>query len=266
MKKLQAFGYAVHDLKPAEIKTMFQLFAEYYANVSFEQFQQDLLAKDHVFVLKDKRSLEIKGFSTIVSLQTEVQGRQVRGLFSGDTVVHQDYWGQGALGVAFLRYLLLQKLRSPFEPLYWFLISKGYKTYLMMANNFKTHYPRYEAETPPEMAQLLQTFSETLYPGYYDAEKGIISFSQQRAQLKDCLKADVTPISDDLLASNARIAYFARRNPRWQEGDELACVALMTFGMPLAYQLKLLRKLWRKSLQRVGLGPRQVPQGEATVQ
>ena len=254
MKKLSAFGYAIADLSSDDRTAMFTLFADYYSNVNAEQFQKDLESKDHVFVLKDSKSHEIKGFSTIVSLTTHVNGQEIRGLFSGDTVVHHDYWGQGTLGVAFLKYLFVQKLKKPTQPLYWFLISKGYKTYLLMANNFKTHYPRFETDTPGDIKQIIDHFAQTLYPQHYDAQKGIIQFSDQHANFKDCLKADVTPITDDLLASNQRIAYFASQNRRWQQGDELACVAEMTFSMPIYYQLKIMRKMWRRSLLRLGFG------------
>lgn len=246
VKRLKAFCQRVSDLQESEIATMFQLFAKYYANVSESQFRSDLLKKEHIFVLKDSQSLEIKGFSTIVSLEVEIAGRPVRGFFSGDTVIDQEYWGQGALGVAFLKFLFLQKCRKPLQPLYWFLISKGYKTYLLMANNFATHYPRYERVTPPEMQQILDQFSQELYPDTYQRERGVISFATQSEQSKDRLKEDVTPIGEDLL-QNPRVAFFVKANPGWIHGDELACIAEMTFGMPFYYQFKTLLKLWQKS-------------------
>ncbi|MGV3525460.1 MAG: hypothetical protein ACO1RX_14615 [Candidatus Sericytochromatia bacterium] len=239
MKALKAFGVAPSELRAEHIHAMFELFASYYDNVSFDQFQKDLAQKDHVFLLKDKATLTIQGFSTIVALEITVKNRKVRGFFSGDTVIHQDYWGQGTLGVAFLTFLFTQKLKKPLQPLYWFLISKGYKSYLLMANNFPTYYPRYEMPTPPEQQQIIDAFSETLYAGYYNRTTGIISFGEDS---KDHLKQDITPIDDSLL-SNPRIAFFAERNPGWSQGDELACVAEMTFGMPVFYQLKLLKKM-----------------------
>lgn len=246
MKKLKAFGIHVKDLQAQDIQAMFLLFATYYANVSKEQFKADLLKKDHVFLLKDQKSLEIKGFSTIVALHLTVQGRKIRGFFSGDTVVDKEYWGQGTLGVAFLKFLFIQKIKQPFAPLYWFLISKGYKTYLLMANNFATHYPRYEQEAPSEMQEIIDGFSQQLYPNNYNPKSGVISFAEDSTQLKDALKEDITPISDELL-KHPRIAFFAERNPGWIKGDELACIAKMTFSMPFYYQLKTLKKLWEKS-------------------
>src|SRR5688500_11984751 len=207
---LKARCVSINALRQAQIEAMFLLFTEYYDQVSYSQFQTDLRGKDHVFLLCDP-SGEIRGFSTIVAIHAEREGRPVRGLFSGDTVVHKDYWGSGALGVAFLKYLFLQKLSRPFEPLYWFLISKGYRTYLMMANNFAEHYPRYEQPTPPDMQALIDRFALILYPDRYDPALGTIPAAGKAC---DRLKADVAPIGENLLA-NPRIAYFVERNPGW---------------------------------------------------
>lgn len=223
---------------------MFEVFSKYYLNTSFDQFMSDLSEKDVVFLLKDSASREIKGFSTLVNLYVDVDGQEQRGCFSGDTILEKEYWGQGTLGIAFLRYLFVQKLKNPFKPLYWFLISKGYKTYLLMANNFRNHYPRYERETPSKEKDVIKAFSKNLYGEFFDETTGVISFS--KVSSKDCLKAEITPITKELLLKNDRIKYFANKNPGWEEGHELACVAEMTLGMPFYYQFKTMRKQWKK--------------------
>ena len=248
MGKLKAEGMAISALSQDNIRDMFQLFSQYYSNIDFVQFQQDLHQKDHVFLLKDCKDNNIQGFSTLVGLEAEINGQHVRGMFSGDTVVHENYWGQGTLGVAFLKHLFFEKLKKPAIPLYWFLISKGYKTYLLMANNFPVHYPRHEKPTPPDMQHIINAFGHTLYPEHYHAESGVIQFSHQHLKTKDCLKAEVTPITSAMCDSNARIAFFATQNPHWEKGDELACIAEMTFLMPFAYALKTFKK--RKKLPR----------------
>ena len=62
--------------------------------------------------------------------------------------LNKQFWGSPALGIQFLIYLWKLKIKSITRPVYWFLISKGYKTYLLMANNFSEHYPRFEKSTP----------------------------------------------------------------------------------------------------------------------
>lgn len=261
-KKLTAVCVKISDLKAHEIQEMFKLMGDYYANVTHDQFKSDLLKKDYVFLMRDPSKPDIKGFSTIVSIDAQLadkkhagKSRSVRGCFSGDTVIHRDYWGNAALQVSFLKFLFMQKLKKPFSPLYWFLISKGYKTYLLMANNFGEHYPRYERTTPPEMQALLDTFALHLYPETYSRELGTISAPPDQA--KDRLKTEIAPICENLLATNPRVSFFVERNPGWKQGDELACIAEMTFMMPVKYQLKVVQKRLSKLLP--GLKPASLP-------
>jgi len=47
--------------------------------------------------------------------------------------------------MAFAKHLLLAKIRTPGRRVYWFLISKGYKTYLLLARTFLGFLPRRDA-------------------------------------------------------------------------------------------------------------------------
>lgn len=230
----------VHELTPLQINEMFHVFRRYYNNVNEVQFTRDLSEKDAAFLLLDKKENKIRGFSTIVDL--EVNGH--RGVFSGDTIIEKEYWGQGTLGVAFLKYLFLKKLRNPFRPLYWFLISKGFKTYLLMANNFSNHYPRFEKEMDQKNKAILDSFANELYPEDYISEKGIISFKNKE---KDSLKECIAPITQEMMEANERIRFFAEKNHNWTAGDELCCIAEMTLSMPLKYQFKIIKKALRKT-------------------
>lgn len=224
-------------LTPEDKTRMLGLMRAYYDSVTESQFLSDLSKKDAVILLKD-RSRVIQGFSTLVSVRVKLDGRQIRAIFSGDTVVDKKYWGQRALGKAFLRYLFLEKLKSPFDPLYWLLISKGYKTYLMMANNFSEHYPRFERPTPARAGRMLDAFYSTLYPEHYDPKTGLIESRTEACRLK----SGVAGIPASLLKSNPKVAFFEQRNPRWAQGAELACLARMTLLMPFQYALKVFMK------------------------
>jgi hypothetical protein len=232
-RKLRARTVAIASLKESDKAQMFALMQCYYDEVSREQFLKDLAKKDDVILLLDDTE-QIRGFSTLVLVRLRHRGKIVHGIFSGDTVIEKDYWGQRTLGKAFLRYLLMKKLRRPLTPLYWLLITKGYKTYLMMANNFAEYYPRFDRPMPPEKQELLRSFYSLLYPDEYDAEKGVIMPVSEACHLK----AGIAPISDHLLQTNPKIAFFQQINPDWQQGAELACLARMTLWMPLQYAVK----------------------------
>jgi hypothetical protein len=234
---LKARIVSVNRLTPEDKTEMLQLMRAYYDGVTDGQFLFDLSKKDAVILLKDRHNA-IQGFSTLATVRVKLDGKTLRAVFSGDTVIDKQYWGQSALGKAFLRYLFVEKVKSPFEPLYWLLISKGYKTYLMMANNFSEHYPRFERPTPARVKLVMGAFYSTLYPERYDPKTGLIESRTDASRLKP----GVAAIPTALLKSNPRIAFFERLNPRWPQGAELACIARMTLLMPFHYALKVLMK------------------------
>ena len=213
---------------------MFELLRAYYDDVSRAQFLADLAKKDDVILLRDRAGRQIQGFSTLVTVTVRQNGGTCRGVFSGDTVLEKAFWGQRVLGRAFLRYLFWKKLSRPLTPLYWLLISKGYKTYLMMANNFADYDPRYERPTPPDRQALMESFYRALYGPEYDAASHLI----RPASAACHLKAGVAAISPALLAENRKVAFFQQANPDWEKGVELACIARMTLRMPFRYALK----------------------------
>jgi hypothetical protein len=243
MAKLISKTLSISKLAPKDVSRMFDIFQKYYANASMNVFEKDLKSKDVVFLLLDSKTQEIQGFSTLVNLNVEVEGKVYTAAFSGDTIIEKAYWGQGALGVAFLKYLFTQKLKNPFKPYYWFLISKGFKTYVLMANNFGTHYPRHEEQTPPKFKKIIGAMSRELYGDRFEEETGLIVFNNE--DQKDALKDDVAPITLDML-KNDRISYFVKKNPDWIKGNELACLAEMTLTMPLYYQMKIIVKRFSK--------------------
>ena len=226
------------DLNPSIIQSMFVLYETYYEQISFEIFAEDLRRKTEVILLFDRQRGELQGFSTLVTFMLRQGSRQIPCVFSGDTIIHQRFWGQRSLGVAFLIYMFKKKLAHPTVHLYWFLISKGYKTYLLMANNFKEHYPRYEKPTPPMMSDLIQQASDCLFPGCY-RDNGTLVFPAEKAAR---LKVGVADI-DQRQLMHPRIQFFNANNPGWKEGDELACIAEMSLKMPFHYYHKSMSKL-----------------------
>lgn len=230
----------VKKLSRDDISIMYELFSVYYQNHTRETFEVDLMEKNHVILLRDKAG-KLQGFSTLLRVPLQKNGRRVIGVYSGDTVIHKDFWGTGSLGIEFLKYLWKLKIKSLGTPVYWFLISKGYKTYLLMANNFKKHYPRYEEETPAEYKALMGDFYRMKFKYDYLENEDLIVHSGKSCALKEHV-ADITPE----LMGEPRVAFFEQQNPKWREGHELACIAEMTYFMPLKYTLKKTFKSRRK--------------------
>lgn len=223
----------IDRLTETDIKTMYGLMCEYYEKVSEDNFRRDLGEKKRVILLLDSQG-QIQGFSTILQTNLKAGGEEFIALYSGDTVLRREFWGNGALATAFGRYLMEVKLRHPWTNVYWFLISKGYKTYLLMTNNFPIHFPRFEMETPRRYRDVMNTFYESRFGACYKAHEKLIYFENSKSSY---LKTSVAEIAEEL-RKNPRIAYFEKRNPKWEQGVELACVAKVTLWIPIRYALK----------------------------
>ena len=236
--KLKAITQSISELSESQITELYCLYKKYYTNNNRDTFYQDLSEKDHVFIMLDKQSGCIKGFSTVKTISLVLaSGKEIYGVYSGDTIIDKNYWGQSALQVQFIKYFLRFKASHPFSDVYWFLISKGYKTYLLMANNFTQYYPRHDLATPEKMTVIIDTFARKLFPDNWSQQDGLIQFSLKH----DHLKNNIAPITEKLRKIE-KIAYFERMNPSWHEGSELACIARIDLSSPLRYICKALKK------------------------
>jgi hypothetical protein len=143
--------------------------------------------------------------------------------------------------MAFGRYLVQVKLQNMLTPVYWFLISKGYKTYLLMTNNFSTHYPRFDKPTPVDFKEICDRYYQQNFSDCYKANEGRIYFNQNKSYH---LKTQIADIKPEYRA-NPKIAFFEKINPDWAKGVELACVAEVTLWVPIKYVFKWLRKAYQ---------------------
>ena len=237
MGKLRAATVPVASLDPASVERMFALFEAYYVNTSFAHFERDLRAKHNVIVLRDRATGRIEGFSTLRDLEAEVDGRKVYGVFTGDTIIAPSFWGGSALTWAFFTYLVRGKLRHADAPYYWFLISKGYKTYLLLSRNFPTYWPRHDRKMPERETRIIAELAEEKYPGAYD--RGVLRFARSEGRLK----SGVAPIDTELLV-HEDIRFFAEKNPGHARGDELCCLGRVDIGL----WFKFLGRMFSKAM------------------
>ncbi len=244
--KLKAKTIRVASLKPHQIEEMFKLFEIFYENVSFERFRSDLLQKSRVIIMIDKNK-SIQGFSTLYDFDLTHEGTKFRILFSGDTIIAPDFWGTSVLTMEFLKNIILLKLKYFNRPVWWFLISKGYKTYLLLANNFINYYPRYDLDTPANYQDLLKKLSDKFYPNKFNSISGVIEFAPREHEY---LKESIAPITEELMNKFPKIKFFNEKNPNWKVGHELACIGRVDLALAFVHPFKILNKSLRKSLKQ----------------
>lgn len=209
----------VGDLGSATVEAMYDLFARHYECVKVSQFRADLCEKTWVLLLQDSASQDVIGFSTMILMEASVAGERFKTLFSGDTVIDRAYWGSQELVRVWCKFVGQLKRRYP-ERLYWFLISKGYRTYLFLPLYFWNFYPRFDRPMPPLEQQLLNTLAATRFPHDFNPTTGIIESKESHGHLKPEL-ATIEPHQ----LRNPHVKFFLERNPGYVHGHELVCIA-----------------------------------------
>ena len=113
----------------ADIQAMFRLMTAFYDNVEEAVFRRDYADKDYCLALRNDDG-EIVGFTTQKIMTIDVGGESVHGIFSGDTIIHKEYWGETELFRVFSEFWF--QYAEQFDEFWWFLICKGYKTYRIL--------------------------------------------------------------------------------------------------------------------------------------
>lgn len=243
------------------IRQMYQVFSQYYENTSWDVFLHDLSKKTGAFIMRNPAG-RVVGFSTLMRCQINVGGRSVRGLFSGDTVIERAYWGSRALQLEFFKFVIAEKFRYPFDTIHWFLISKGYKTYLLLANNFFSFYPRHDGNDE-FLGDIVDAYCEQMFPAYYNRERRILDFGHDYAPLK----GDVAEITPQMREENPAIRYFEDLNPEWRRGTELPCIGVVDWTTLFKYTLRYATKPVSKGkLEAMAATPAPAPAAAATAQ
>jgi hypothetical protein len=202
---------------------MFDLMDRHYENVRPEAFHADLAEKEWVILLCDRATEALCGFSTQMLLDVDVAGRPVKALFSGDTIIARDHWGDQALASVWGRFALSLMDAHAQTELYWFLLSKGYKTYRFLPVFFTEFYPRPNMPTPGWAREIIDALGQCRYPGVYSRSTGIVRATPR----KDRLRSGIADLTDGRLR-NPYVRFFAERNPGHIHGDELCCLAPLT--------------------------------------
>ena len=205
-------------LTEAQMERMLLLHGRYFCNVRRETFFKDMQEKDWVIVLQDAG--ELVGFSTQQVYRLEVAGVERVFLFSGDTLVEREHWQDSKLAGCFGHLMLRLMADYPQTPIYWLLISKGYRTYRFLPVYFKRFHPTFSEETPPERAELIEAVASAKFGDAFDAASGIVCLGEQG----DRLNPEMSAIPEGREA-DPHVGFFLARNPAFAEGDELVCLA-----------------------------------------
>jgi len=192
-------------LREADVVAMERLYREFYVGADEADFRRDLAEKDYAILL---RGTAVCGFSTMKLVEVA----EMRVLFSGDTVVETSQRGQWGLAGGFGHMIKFVERMFPDETAYWFLISKGARTYRFLPTFFRRYVPGPVADA--DLSARLARVASAFYPREYNPATGVLHFVGKKDRLRG-----------DLLRMDTESVRFRALNPGWLNGDELCCLA-----------------------------------------
>jgi hypothetical protein len=217
-------------------REMYALLSRCYDCADRDRFEHDLDSKDTVVLIRDSGGV-VRGFSTQAWFDWVHEGDAVRILFSGDTVMEPQFWGSSELARGWCSVAAALLGKKPGRRLFWFLISKGYRTYLYLPLFFREFVPGPPLDPGPNpvaserrpgsndggnpsLHRLLNEVASHRFGPAYDAATGLIRFPESQGQLTPELATIPEGRCDD-----PHVRYFLERNPDFALGVELACLA-----------------------------------------
>jgi hypothetical protein len=203
-------------------RRMLEILRAHFCDITEARFQRDLDEKNWVILIRDETGALV-GFSTLLLYQAEFDGAPIAVVYSGDTIIERTAWGSAALPRTWIESVWqLHQAQCPQLPLYWLLLTSGFRTYRFLSVFWREFYPSCRRPTPPRMARLVEQLARERFGEAFDPAAGV-------AHLGQPLCAALLAIPEAKL-QEPHVAFFAERNPGYVRGDELICIAELTRG------------------------------------
>jgi len=202
----------------ALVRELFELFSKYFGDISPERFASDLSRKTFLILLECEE--RVVGFTSAELFPFSWRGEVITVLFSGDTIVDRDFWGEQELGRAWLDQVgRLAALRPALGRLVWFLIVKGHRTYRYLPVFARSYVPAEATAADKELLDLRNAIATARFGDSFDPQTGVIHFAEPQGRL---LQSWAEPTARE--ARLPAVSYFLSANPGFRDGDELACL------------------------------------------
>ena len=199
----------------------FELLSKHFSSVSWKQFNADFHEKQYVALLRKED--RVVGFSTMVTLPiVKAEGDPIFIAFSGDTAVEFEARNSVGLGVT-LSSFFRENISSYGDGNVWYvLISKGWRTYKAMEFMFHSFTPYPGKNISIAERSVINAFGNSRYPDRFNEEIVILRGLHGDQKLRED--------SPDLEVASTELGkFFKQCNPNFANGDELICVARLSY-------------------------------------
>jgi len=193
-----------------------ELYLSYYEGSNQSRVMSDLENKTEILLLFSGSKLV--GFTSLYIYKRNWNGKMIRIVYSGDTIVERKHWGQQALAFAWIARMGELKSKQFDLPLYWFVIIKGHRTFKYLPTFGKSFHPHW-SESRPDLKLLADALAYDKFGNDYNPETDLVEFPVSQGHLRDNI---AYPTEEEMTKES--VQYFMRKNPKYLHGHELVCI------------------------------------------
>lgn len=237
MSKIALAIQPVSLISEEHTQQCFKLLEKHFLGADWKKFQKDLSEKEFVITLTNQG--KIVGFSTIgtfvVSVPEKVKVSKgtntfesiqfdlteevgVPVIFSGDTAVDLEVRNTPHFGTALGWYFKRAIEKFGNTRAWYIMLSKGFRTYKAMEFMFKKFAPTEHNQFTELEKNIASNFCQERYGSRFVKEEMLIKASDGDQKLQQ--------LSPDLTVPRSEQGdFFTLRNPNFERGDELVCIA-----------------------------------------
>lgn len=206
----------IENITTKEHKEIIALYLSYYDGSNAAQVKFDLDNKSEIILMTCAN--KIIGFTTLEFYEKKWQNKTIRIVYSGDTIVAKEHWGQQSLTFACITRMGVYKQEKPDLAVYWFLIVKGHRTYKYLPVFVKSFYPHWDYQSD-SLKALAEFLAVEKFADIFNPLKGVLEFPESKGHLKEQYA-----YPNDNEKNKLSVKYFLQRNPDYIKGHELVCL------------------------------------------
>jgi hypothetical protein len=184
--------------------------------------EHKLRDRQRIALFRSCRDRSLVGMASLDLYPISFRGKGIVAIFTSHVLLREDYRGQNLIQRVGFQTFVRTRLRYPLRRCFWFFDTFSYKSYLLMARNFRHFWPRHDCPTPEWERGFIGHLGDHVYGDDWQPARGIVV----RSGLKRLRPGTAPP--DDKLIGDADFEFFTRSNPGHAEGDMLVCLCPLT--------------------------------------
>ena len=214
---------------------------------------EDKLARTREVFLGYRRGREMVAFGAVDLIERAIDGRTYGLLVTHWAALHPDVRGRNVIQRVGARYFLRYRMTHPLRPVHWLFTASTFQSYLLLARNFRTFWPRPGAAWPARERRLVAAVMAEGGDHGWDPETGVLERHGASRYREGVVDDDPELLDHPTLGPMIR--FYRRQNPGQDQGDSLACLCPLTPANCLSWA----RVALARSLRRTTRASRRAP-------